>query len=243
MPSQYSRAVTREASSGQRPRLADALGGIALLVWLRRASRDDYTPEGIPALNEHDMAVLRAAHALATDERLSDDEAVSELVLMAGHHRNRLRKAEIAARRGGRYQDFAVANRARRLLKAAATGDPVTEPSPADRHRFEVVESFRALGPDRGWEQLVGAVPELAVVAEQQNSGAFDILMTAGDPSTPPDARAAAGIEASALLADAGARLDHLLGPKSGRSDPLLGSAYVRQFAIEYLMPKQTPPG
>src|ERR1700685_2865708 len=79
-----------------------------------------------------------------------------DLSRMAGRHRKRLRKAEIASRRSGHYLDSAVATRAQRLLLAAVTGEVVTEevvtdPSPSDRHRFEVVAAFRALPPDRAW--------------------------------------------------------------------------------------------
>jgi hypothetical protein len=232
-----------EEGSGRRTRLAETLGGVALLVWLKFASRDENTPEGVPALNEQDRAVLQKASLLAADERLTDEDAVSELLVAARHHRKRLRKAEIAARRAGRYMDFVVENRAQRLLEAAATGQPVGAPTESDHHRFQVVESFHALVRDQAWQQLVAAVPKLAAIADQQRAGLFDIPTSLTDAAAPPDVRAAAARQASAVFAELGVRLDRLLGPRSGQSDPLLRSAYVRQFAYEYFLQRQDRTG
>ncbi len=239
----YCGIVAGQESSGRRTQFAEMLGGVALLAWLKRASRDEYTPEGVPALNEQDRAVLRKAYLLAADERLTDDDAVSELLVTARHHRKRLRKGEIAARRRGRYMDFVVENRAQRLHEAAATGQPVGAPTESDRHRFQVVESFHALARDQAWEQLVAAVPELATIADQQRAGLFDIPTSLADAAAPPEVQAAAARQSSAVFAELGVRLDRLLGPRSGQTDPLLGSVYVRQFAYEYLLQRQDPTG
>lgn len=226
---------------GHHTRLTDVLSGVALLAWFKHASRDEHTPEGVPALNEHDRAVLRAAHRLASDQERSDSDAVAELVHVAGRHRNRLRKAEIASRRSGHYLDFAVENRAQRLLQAAVTGEAVTEPSASDRHRFGLVESFRALPADRAWDQLVVAVPELADIADERRGGAFDIPPGLRDLSIPHEQTAATAREASARFQALGSRLDALLGPRSSQNDPLLGSVYARRFAFQYLLPRQNP--
>jgi hypothetical protein len=233
--------VDEKDQPGHHTQLTDVLSGVALLAWFKRASRDEHTPEGVPALNEHDRAVLHAAHRMASDQERSDRDAVAELLRVAGRHRNRLRKAEIASRRSGHYLDFAVENRAQRLLQAAVTGDAVTEPSPSDRHRFGLIEFFRALPPDRAWDQLVVAVPELADLADQQHAGAFDLPAHFLDQSTPPEQMAAVARDVSARLQALGTRLDALLGPRSGQNDPLLGSVYARRFAFEHLLQRQNP--
>ncbi|HEX3424753.1 MAG TPA: hypothetical protein VHT30_01385 [Acidimicrobiales bacterium] len=226
--------VDSNDNTGRRPRLRDALGGIALFAQLKHLSSDEYTPEGVPALNEGDMAVFNAAQVLASDHECSDADAVAELVRVAGRHHHRLRKSEIASHRSGRNLDSAVADRTQRLLEAAVTGQAVTVPSALDRRRFEVVQSFRALPRDQAWEQLVVAVPQLAVLA-------FDIPTHLLNRSVPPEAVSEAARDASARLQDLRSRLDELLGPKSGQSDPLLSSTYARQFAVEYLIQRQTP--
>jgi Pyridoxamine 5'-phosphate oxidase len=52
----------------------DVLGVIGLLAWFKHGSRDEFTPEGVPALNEHDQAVLESANRRARDQECRDVE-------------------------------------------------------------------------------------------------------------------------------------------------------------------------
>jgi hypothetical protein len=199
-------------------------------------SRDDYTPEGDPDLDKHDQAVLDAASGLAGDDQWSDEDAVRELQRLAKRHPDSLSVAEIASRSAGRYQDFAIDNRAQRLLRAALTGGAVQQPSPSDLHRFEIVEEFAALPIDQAWEELVTAVPSLYQLAEQRKAGTFALPAELLDRSLPREVRRDRAREHLAITEDLNCRLDAALGPRSGQTDALLGSAYAREFAVGYLI-------
>ena len=231
------RQMVRATPTADLPKLPAALK--ATEDRIRDLTRDDYTPEGFLGLDKHDQAVLDTAFGLAGDDQWSDEDAVRELQRVARRHRDSLRIAEIASRREGRYQDFAVENRAQRLLHAALTGEAVQQPSASDVHRFEVVNAFAALPTDRAWEELVAAVPSLDLLAGQRNEGAFAMPADLLDPSVSREVRRDRAREHCAVTADLSSRLDAALGPRSGQTDALLGSAFAREFAMEYLLTRE----
>jgi hypothetical protein len=216
---------------------------IATGAVLKDISRDDYTPEGVPCLDKYGQTVLEAAYGLAGDVQWTDADAVKELLRVAGRHHEALEMAEIVSRREGRYLDFPIENRAQRLLNAAATGHPVELPSETDRRRFALVDAFDELPAEEAWQRLAAAVPELEELAEQRKAGTFEAPPELLNRSSPIGVRAAASQAHFGTLRELWVRLDFLLGPRSGQADPLLGSAYARQFALEYLESSPRGPG
>jgi hypothetical protein len=187
------------------------------------------------------QTVLEAAYGLAGDVEWADGAAVKELLRVVGRHTDALEAAEIVSRREGRYLDFEIENWAQRLLKGAVTGNPVEQPSETDRRRFAAVEAVDELSADVAWQRLTDAVPELDELADQRKAGTFRAPPELLNRNSPIRVRAAASQAHFGTLGELGSLLDLLLGPKSGQADPLLGSAYARQFALEYL--ESSPPG
>ena len=180
-------------------------------------TKNEFTPEGVAPMNDRQNRIYERALDLASDDDWSDEAAVKELRRLAGRRQTDLGPAEVTARIGGRFLDLEVENRAQRLLASAISGEPIRAVTNEERQRFDAVGEFAELGPDAAWNRLVAAVPPLGEVAEEL------IRSSAGSKLTTEDLRN--------LLE----RVQLLVGPGSGSSDPLIGSVYARTFATDRL--------
>jgi len=207
------------------------------------ATRDEFTPEGLLPMDKRAKALLDAALALAANETRSDDAAVAELTRLAKRRPDVVRVAENNARAAGEYVDLAVPNRAQRLLLAALSGQPVTQPSAEDRRRFELVGAFAQLPPQAAWDQLVTAVPGLGELARAVSGGQLGQHSAQSGSAQSGSAQSGSAQSGSAqsgsrrqFLIRLTIAVDTLVGPKSPTGDVLLKSEFVRTFVMSYLM-------
>jgi hypothetical protein len=176
------------------------------------------------------MAIYERAVDLAADEELDDATAVYRLTTNLEGRRSDIRKAIRYAKHQSDTDDFAVANRSFRLLVAAASNAPVRPATDAQRKRFEVVHQLEESSEREGWNLLVSMVPGLGDVARRFPSP-DDQVSIARSLESSESARAKAIYELGKRETVLHAELACLLGPKSGSSDPLLGSSYALEFA------------
>jgi hypothetical protein len=145
--------------TGWRARLG-GLGLFALLHKMEKAQRDTAVPQ-VVASDDRSEALAQHATRLAEEGR-SDIEAVDELRREAGRHRRALHRAAALVRFQGSYQEDRVADRANRLLLAAANGTAV-QPVGADEEAwFARIEAFGRLPVQNAFALLVAVQPALA---------------------------------------------------------------------------------
>ncbi|HEV3191627.1 MAG TPA: hypothetical protein VGY54_14055 [Polyangiaceae bacterium] len=209
-------------SGHPQPTFKQFLGGLLFGGVVKRialeATRDEFTPEGRPPMDDRARMLLKAAEGLAGDDEWSDGDAVQELLRITGRHKRALEVAEINSRRWGDYLDLRIENRAQRLLYAALTGRPVGGPTEADERRFAAIEPFADLEPDEAWERMLTAVPRLRELQR----------LASEQPQLSPERR-----EFDEWVT---AEVQGLAGPSSGEHDLLLGSGYVYRFVLEWLL-------
>jgi hypothetical protein len=223
--------------SRPRPSLKLFVGGLLFGRKVTRilvnASRDEFTPEGVPPMDKRAHAIWEAALGLAGDDEWDDHSAIEELLRLAGRHRDALRVAEIQSRNGGDFVDLPIPNRAQRLLEAALTGRPVRQVTADDERRMEIVDAFDDLPADEAWDELVRRVPGLS-----------DLFDDHADPLTENGPLDESGVGAAhpppswtaEELERLRGRIAALLGPQSGSSDVVVGSVYARNFAVNHLL-------
>jgi len=99
---------------------------------------------GIVGLGPRASKVADRASALA-ESRREDEQAVAELVALAGGRRRTLERAERFSRQDASHCEDPTANRMHRLLVAAIHRRPVEPPTSDQEHIFKVAKRFRAL--------------------------------------------------------------------------------------------------
>jgi hypothetical protein len=181
------------------------------------STRDEFTPEGVPEMDGRAKGLLDAALDLGSDDEWTDAVGVAELVRRADLHRDALRVAEINSRNGRTYLDLEIENRAQRLLEAAVSGEPVKPVSAEDRQRFEVIWALAELPVEEKWDTLVRAVPALRTLVDGIRSATGHGQLSKEELDRVMETVAS------------------LVGPRSGTSDMLLGSVYVRTLALNYV--------
>jgi len=121
-------------------RVAGASGLLVLLRRLARRDLDDERPKAVVSDPETD-ALADHAHRLAAAGR-EDQGAVIELRAAARGRRQRMEQAAAVVRFRLPVAESRVADRANRLLRAAAEGAPVEPLSTAQDAWFRELESF-----------------------------------------------------------------------------------------------------
>ncbi|HMC05517.1 MAG TPA: hypothetical protein VKJ83_08605, partial [Actinomycetota bacterium] len=106
---------------------------------------------GLVFENERASALEERAWGLL-DEGLSDERVVLELRKTAGRHRRDLAVAARIVKHGGYAFELSEANRAWRLLEAAATDSPVVKPTAEELARFEVLDELFCLPEAEGFD-------------------------------------------------------------------------------------------
>ena len=198
------------------------------------ASRDEFTPEGVPAMDKRSKLLLDAAWDLASDDDWADDAAVAELLRLAGHHHDALRVAEINARHGGTFVDLYVENRAQRLLEAALTGQAVRQLAPDEEERIQTLETFADLEPQEAWAELVRLIPSLDLIAAEIVKGALTESASNDDQTASrPRRRSSAWNETHIALQK---QVGLLVGPGSNSTDVIGSSVYARTLALNHLL-------
>lgn len=199
------------------------------------ASRDEFTPEGVPAMDKRSKLLLDAAWDLASDEDWADDAAVAELLRLAGRHRDALRVAEINARHGGTFVDLYVENRAQRLLEAALTGHPVRQLGPDEEQRINTLDTFAELAPQEAWAELVRLIPPLDLIAaEIVKEASTDPASNDDQTASRPRRRASAWT--GTQIEDLQKQVNLLVGPGSNSKDVIGSSVYARTCALNHLL-------
>ena len=147
---------------------------LALGHWVARSQKRD-RPEAV-SYGSKTEAVVKLANQLGLEDR-GDDEAVAQLVAVAGGRRRTLRRARQVSRFGGLHREYRHANRVYRLLDAACEG-AVTDVDAEDVRRIAEVEAMMALSRDQRWALLVDRDPQLLDIEREVRSGVFGQLRT-----------------------------------------------------------------
>jgi hypothetical protein len=201
----------------------------------REVTSNEFTPDGVPRMDERAKALLEAAWGLAGDDEWADDAAVTELRRLAGHHHDALRVAEINSRHGGRFLDLPIENRAQRLLEAAYTGHLVSPVSDEERSRMELIDAFDSLDPEDQWRELTRQVTGLEDLEAEAVA-----LRGCGPPFSDRRAWARWAVEQDQIVKQ---KVRGLVGPGSGSADTVLASIYAREFTTNYLIGRRFRPG
>ena len=206
------------------------MGRMVAMLFLGRKLQRTYrhqldtsnNPE-VVILNDRAKAIVDRAQALA-DAGREDAEAITELKELAGRHDHDLRVAVASFRQDGRDRESRLADRARRLLEAAASGEPIRPAGEDAEYRFRQLEEWHAVDQPARFRQLAAIEPRLARLEGEARSGRYGL--PGPDPlhMSPDDPR------------HIGRELNHLLGPDGAHKDhPLLGTAFVASDTARYL--------
>lgn len=172
-------------------------------------------------------ALLARARLLADDER-EDEEAVRDLVVLAGADVDALQAAAVLASFHRPHHDAPAMNVARWLLEAAASrAEPQTEAA-------EPLGIFDVLPLDEKWARLSARNPELSELEADARAGRFGdgTRMHRSEHMATEDSAPAAEAEKRVRLY---ARLTQILGPASSAHDDISGSRTALRAASEYL--------
>lgn len=186
---------------------------------LRRTYRHQLVEPGPPEdviLNDRSKQIQERAVELARDGA-SDDDAVRTLAELAGRHTLDLRVAAHSQQRHDRHREFAVHDRAYRLLQAVITGEPVSRPSTAEQAWLDTLANFRDKPLSEQFRMLTDIEPALGQVAD-------DLAATAWTGHAPTSQQLVALT-----------RLRLVVGPQASLADPLIRSGTAGNSAIRYL--------
>jgi hypothetical protein len=236
------------APGNGRPRLRELLILVLAGLGLRRAYRrqtDGESETRWVMLNDRSRLLRNRALDLALDHRV-DRAAVQEIARLARGKNRDLMVAAKSLRQGCVHEDDWVANRAHRLLQAAAAGSGVETVADDLSARLDRFEQLAALPLEARFAQLVELEPRLGALEEQVRAGQLGHL-----PPRPEVAQAAEDHDIAKLLAARSvtqaleARLERLVGPHAENDHILLRSQRGGQWAAEHLgrlMGEETPP-
>lgn len=217
--------MEHDGSSGWHFRWRDmtprrVLGLITLGFGLRRGYRaqlDDEQPPGVVMTNDRSERIQRRALELA-HQHATDEDAVRILTELAGRHTRDLRVAAHALRLSDRNREFAVDDRAYRLLQAVITGEPVSRPNAEEQARLHMFAEFRDKPMAEQFHILTEIEPAVRQVADDLAASGWN-----GHEPTPH--------HFAALT-----RLRQIVGIRASNDDPLIRSGTAGDAASRYLI-------
>lgn len=229
----------QRAAQGERPNPLLVAAGLARAAakmasaYRSQHLADDGSEVEIVMINSRSNRVADRARELAAEGR-ADDEAIAELVRLAGRRRHDLEVAAMFLRSDGADPEDRITDRAARLASAAFLGTPLIPPSSKEEAVISAVEALDDLDDGEVFRRMVLVEPRLADLEAAVRRGQFRAPSSEPDPATPDRRRAEslARLKAHRAVRD---ELTNLVGPASGATDPALRSRTVRDCLSYYL--------
>jgi hypothetical protein len=214
-------------------------GLLRLRRTILRAQRNQDVDADAPqfvVLTDSSAQLLTHARLLAAENR-EDTEAVAELVRLANGNERALQVAALGVREKGEHRESSWADRAHRLLQAAASNKAIASVPEDEGRRLKLLDDFADLSVSQQWECLTELEPRLANLTGSLPVERLARHLTSTEVlELPQQERVPIRTARQAARESLKRSLDPIVGPGSPTDHPILRSQIAFRAALEYLM-------